>query len=80
LKKVAQIFWSTSVIFEKLPKVKIRALGENSHNLVTLISSTDLRTNSLAELQITIYHCLLKKMLALRLVFKTWAENSQDCG
>jgi hypothetical protein len=41
-KKVAQQLCSaTSVIFEKLPKVNNRAVGEKSANLVTLISTLD---------------------------------------
>jgi hypothetical protein len=31
--------WDTSVIFKRLPVVNYRPLGENSPNLVTLVSS-----------------------------------------
>jgi hypothetical protein len=35
--KISQIIWATSIIFDKLPKVNKRPLGENSLNLVTLV-------------------------------------------
>jgi hypothetical protein len=31
-------FWTTTVIFEKLPKANNRPLGKNSPNLVTLMA------------------------------------------
>jgi hypothetical protein len=39
VKKVAQKFWNTFVIFKKLPKVNNRLTGENSPHVVTLTQS-----------------------------------------
>jgi type IV secretory pathway TraG/TraD family ATPase VirD4 len=36
--KSSQTFWATSLIFKKLPKESSRPMGENSSNLVTLVS------------------------------------------